>query len=136
MLRARQAPRRWTFADEGLRRVREGMNKVVNEPGGTAYALRITEPGFEMAGKTGTAQVRAYTEEQHGSGVTKNAALDWKLRDHGLFIGFAPVAKPQICHAPASSSMAATVIPRCRWRAISCSSPRSAIRWASPPPIR
>ncbi len=29
------------------------------------------------------------------SGVTKNAALDWKLRDHGLFIAFAPVAQPK-----------------------------------------
>ena len=59
-----------------------------------------------MAGKTGTAQVRVYTKEEHARGITKNAALDWKLRDHGLFIGFAPVDAAQICHAPASSSMA------------------------------
>jgi penicillin-binding protein 2 len=79
---------------DGLARVRDGMNKVTNEPGGTAYAFRISEPGFEMAGKTGTAQVRAYTEEQHGA-ITKNAALEWKLRDHGMFIAFAPVAQPK-----------------------------------------
>ena len=75
--------------------MREGMNQVANEPGGTAYAWRISEPGFEMAGKTGTAQVRAYSQEEHLHGVTKNAALDWKLRDHGLFIAFAPVAQPK-----------------------------------------
>ena len=79
----------------GLARVREGMNQVTNVPGGTAYQFRIQEPGFEMAGKTGTAQVRAYSQEEHLHGVTKNAALDWKLRDHGLFIAFAPVAQPK-----------------------------------------
>jgi len=79
----------------GLQRVREGMNQVTNVPGGTAYQFRIQEPGFEMAGKTGTAQVRAYSSEEHLHGVTKNAALDWKLRDHGLFIAFAPVAQPK-----------------------------------------
>jgi penicillin-binding protein 2 len=82
-------------SEVGLARVREGMNQVTNVPGGTAYQFRIQEPGFEMAGKTGTAQVRAYSQEEHLHGVTKNAALDWKLRDHGLFIAFAPVAQPK-----------------------------------------
>ena len=36
----------------------DGMNAVVNEQGGTAYAARITEPGFAMGGKSGTSQVR------------------------------------------------------------------------------
>ena len=83
------------LSDEALTRVRDGMNQVTNVPGGTAYAFRIVEPGFEMAGKTGTAQVRAYSAQEHVSGVTKNAALEWKLRDHGLFIAFAPVAQPK-----------------------------------------
>jgi penicillin-binding protein 2 len=82
-------------SDEALTRVRNGMNKVMNEGGGTAYNWRITEPGFEMAGKTGTAQVRAYTQEEHARGITKNSALDWKLRDHALFIGYAPVNNPK-----------------------------------------
>ena len=72
------------------------MNKVMNEPGGTGYAFRgRPDPGFEMAGKTGTAQVRAYSQAEHASGITKNSALAWKLRDHALFIGFAPVAAPR-----------------------------------------
>jgi penicillin-binding protein 2 len=82
-------------SDEALARVRNGMNKVMNEGGGSAYNWRITEPGFEMAGKTGTAQVRAYTQEEHARGITKNSALDWKLRDHALFIGYAPVTNPK-----------------------------------------
>ena len=57
---AARSPNRCDFSDEALAAVRDGMNAVMNEPGGTAYAWRITEPGFEMAGKTGTAQVRVY----------------------------------------------------------------------------
>ena len=49
--------------------VQAGMNAVTNEPGGTAYAWRIPEPGFEMAGKTGTAQVR-----RHHARRTRDAA--------------------------------------------------------------
>ncbi len=94
-LARREAAQPLDLSETGLARVREGMNQVTNVPGGTAYAFRIAEPGFEMAGKTGTAQVRAYSQEEHLHGVTKNAALEWKLRDHGLFIAFAPVAQPK-----------------------------------------
>jgi penicillin-binding protein 2 len=83
------------FSDEALTRVRSGMDKVMNEGGGSAFNWRIAEPGFEMAGKTGTAQVRVYSEGQHGGPITKNSALEWKLRDHALFIGFAPVIDPK-----------------------------------------
>jgi penicillin-binding protein 2 len=92
---ARQAAPALDFSDDTLARVRDGMNKVMNEPGGTAFAWRIAEPGFEMAGKTGTAQVRAFTAAEHLHGVEKNANLEWKLRDHALFIGFAPVTNPK-----------------------------------------
>jgi penicillin-binding protein 2 len=83
------------FSDEAMAKVRSGMNRVMNEGGGTAYSWRIAEPGFEMAGKTGTAQVRSYSKEEHLRGLTKNSALDWKLRDHALFIGYAPVIDPK-----------------------------------------
>ena len=86
---------RLDFSDDALARVRNGMNKVMNEGGGSAFAWRITQPGFEMAGKTGTAQVRVYSEGQHGGPITKNSALAWKLRDHALFIGYAPVDNPK-----------------------------------------
>ena len=92
---ARPEAAKLDFSDEALTRVRSGMNKVMNEGGGSAYSWRITEPGFEMAGKTGTAQVRVYTKEEHLRGLTKNTALDWKLRDHALFIGYAPVIDPK-----------------------------------------
>jgi len=83
------------FSDEALAKVRSGMNKVMNEGGGSAFSWRIPDPGFEMAGKTGTAQVRVYSKEEHAGGIKSNASLQWKLRDHALFIGFAPVQAPR-----------------------------------------
>jgi penicillin-binding protein 2 len=55
--------------------VREGMRRVVMEPGGTGGMARI--PGVQVAGKTGTAQ------NPHGP-------------DHAWFVGFAPFDHPVI----------------------------------------
>ncbi len=82
------------FSQAAFDAVRGGMNAVCNE-GGTASRYRITEAGMEMAGKTGTAQVRRISKEERAGGVKKNSSLPWNLRDHGLFIAFAPVAQPR-----------------------------------------
>lgn len=82
------------FAAEALSKVREGMAAVC-QPGGTANAWRIAEPGFEMAGKTGTAQVRVITKAERQSGVKKNSQVAYNLRDNGLFVAFAPVGNPR-----------------------------------------
>lgn len=83
------------FSQASFDAVRAGMNAVANEPGGTAHTWRIPDAGFEMAGKTGTAQVRVISKEEHARGVTRNENLPWKLRDHALFIAFAPVSEPR-----------------------------------------
>jgi penicillin-binding protein 2 len=75
--------------------VLDGMNAVVNEQGGTAYAERITEPGLAMGGKSGTSQVRVITEYEHEHGLRKISQIPWKERDHALFVGFAPVGAPR-----------------------------------------
>ncbi len=80
---------------EWLKIVQGGMNGVSNEPGGTAFRSRITQVGMELAGKTGSAQVRRISMAERLGGVRKNDALEWRLRDHALFICFAPVANPQ-----------------------------------------
>jgi penicillin-binding protein 2 len=74
--------------------VREGMWKVVNG-GGTGGQARLTIPGVALAGKTGTAQVRRITMAERASGVLKNGQLPFKLRDHALFVGFAPADNPR-----------------------------------------
>lgn len=80
---------------ENLDLVLRGMAEVVNSPIGTAYKARIMEPGFEMAGKTGTAQVRRITMAERSTGVKKNEDLPWRERDHALFVAFAPLHAPR-----------------------------------------
>ncbi|HKW55611.1 MAG TPA: penicillin-binding protein 2 [Stellaceae bacterium] len=78
-----------------LRLVLDGMNAVVNEQGGTAYAARITEPGMQMGGKSGTSQVRHISKYEREHGLRKIKDVPWKERDHALFISFAPVGAPR-----------------------------------------
>ncbi|MGI8931284.1 MAG: penicillin-binding transpeptidase domain-containing protein, partial [Sphingomicrobium sp.] len=73
---------------EHLDAVRGGMWEVVNGDG-TAGASKLQLPGIEMGGKTGTAQVRKITGAQRGQ------SGEWKYRDHGLFVCFAPTANPR-----------------------------------------
>ncbi|HEY0106472.1 MAG TPA: penicillin-binding protein 2 [Rhizomicrobium sp.] len=90
----RPLPDALPFSDDAFAAVRAGMDAVCNG-GGTASAWRIAEPGLEMAGKTGTAQVRVITKQERLTGVRSNGSLPWYLRDHALFIGYAPVAAPR-----------------------------------------
>ncbi len=75
--------------------VRGGMFAVSNERHGTAYSTRIAEKSLQLAGKTGTSQVRRITKAERARGVTKNADLPWERRDHALFIAFAPYDAPK-----------------------------------------
>lgn len=72
--------------------IRQALWRVVNEDHGTAHKSRITEPGWEMAGKTGTAQVVAQPAEK----LKSKKDLPWKYRDHAWFVGFAPFRDPSI----------------------------------------
>jgi len=94
-LEPRPEPAPLPFSEAAFEAVRSGMSAVTNDPGGTAYAHRITQAGFEMAGKTGTAQVRRITKEERQSGIRSEASLPWDLREHGLFIAYAPVGVPR-----------------------------------------
>lgn len=82
-------------SDAALAVARDGMNMVSNVPGGTAYRSRLTEPGMQLAGKTGSAQVRRISREERESGVLTNEELEWKQREHALFVAFAPVKDPR-----------------------------------------
>jgi penicillin-binding protein 2 len=96
------------ISPEYLQSVRTGMREVVNA--GTAIRSRLPLDGIEMAGKTGTAQVRNLS-----SGMRGGEGVPWKYRDHALFIFFAPVDKPKyagavvIEHGMHGSSSAAPV---------------------------
>ena len=78
--------------------IREAMFSVVNS-GGTGGAARIQVPGVGLAAKTGTAQVRRISMAERRGGVRGNAALPFKLRDHALFVCFAPYDNPRYAAA-------------------------------------
>ncbi len=78
--------------------VHRGMRDVINTGGaGTAGASRLPVPGVEMAGKTGSAQVRRISMADRAAGRAHalGTAGEWRLRDHGHFIGFAPIGEPR-----------------------------------------
>jgi penicillin-binding protein 2 len=56
-------------------------------------------PGVALAAKTGTAQVRRITMSERAGGVLKNSQLPFKMRDHALFVCFAPADKPKYAMA-------------------------------------
>jgi penicillin-binding protein 2 len=88
VVQKRSKPAPLPFAADHLAVVREGMDRVVNG-NGTAVRSRLQLDGIKMAGKTGTAQVRAIKGAQRGQSGA------WKYRDHGLFVCFAPVDQPR-----------------------------------------
>jgi len=78
------------FPQDYINRVRAGM-AAVTEAGGTAFrASQLGLGDILMAGKTGTAQVRNYDK-----GGSRGKGGAWGLRDHGLFVAFAPVDAPR-----------------------------------------
>lgn len=91
-----QPPQHLGISEEHLRIVRQAMGDVVG-PGGTANVARMHVPGVTMGGKTGSAQVRHISAADRAAGraVALGTQGEWKLRDHGLFIAFAPVDNPR-----------------------------------------
>jgi penicillin-binding protein 2 len=80
--------------NKNINEVINGMINVVHGGGGTARSIGKDIP-YQIAGKTGTAQV---------FGIKQNAKyneneIDFKLRDHALFIAFAPADDPKIAVA-------------------------------------
>ncbi|HEU0065825.1 MAG TPA: penicillin-binding protein 2, partial [Sphingomonas sp.] len=86
------------YKSEHLQLVREAMFGVVNG-GGTGGAARMLVPDVSLAAKTGTAQVRRITMAERRGGVLKNGQLPFKLRDHALFVCFAPADNPRYAAA-------------------------------------
>jgi penicillin-binding protein 2 len=70
------------------------MTDVVHSARGTARRIGTDSP-YRIAGKTGTAQVFGLKEEEKYDAE----AIAEKLRDHALFIAFAPIDKPRIAVA-------------------------------------
>lgn len=72
----------------------QGMSHVVHHARGTAKAISIGAT-YRMAGKTGTAQVFSLKQDERYNADK----IEEALRDHALFIAFAPVEAPRIAVA-------------------------------------
>ena len=75
------------FHGDHVQVIQKAMSDVVNGPG-TAGRARLPIENVLMAGKTGTAQVVSLS-------VGSGKGGQWKYRDHGLFICFAPFDNPR-----------------------------------------
>jgi penicillin-binding protein 2 len=99
---------------ENINFVKDALFGATNEPRGTSYRSRLTNKEFMFAGKTGTSQVRKFTELQRELEV-KNEDLPYEQRDHALFVAFAPYHDPRyalsiiIEHGGSGSSSAAPI---------------------------
>ncbi len=70
------------------------MNQVMQGPRGTARAAGARAQ-YKMAGKSGTSQVISIAQDEEYD----EEEIDERLRDHALFIAFAPLDSPQIAVA-------------------------------------
>lgn len=73
----------------------EAMHEVAHTQQGTAWLIGKTAP-YQIAAKTGTAQVAALKQDEKAP-TLEDTPLH--LRDHALFIAFAPVEDPRIAVA-------------------------------------
>jgi len=70
------------------------MHAVLHSPTGTARAAGLGAP-YDMAGKSGTAQVFTVAQDEEYD----EEEIEERLRDHALFVSFAPLEEPEIAVA-------------------------------------
>ncbi len=102
-------------SERSLQAIREAMWQVVNDPGGTAPLARLPDRTWQMAGKTGSSQVRRVSREMRESGKFDSEKLPWEFRPHALFVAYAPHDQPRYAlsvvveHGNAGAAMAAPI---------------------------
>ena len=111
--------------EQHLNLVQRAMLSVCEEPGGTAFnGEGLNLEGVQLAGKTGTGQVRGISARERASGVLSNRVLPWHLRDHSIFVGYAPFDAPRFAaaaiveHGGSGAGRAATIVRKVLRRAL------------------
>lgn len=103
-----QHPKVWNTVIKAM----EGVVKS-SKPFGTARIRFGVNPKYSVAVKTGTAQVASIYRDEDAIG---NSNIPYKLRNHSLFIVFAPVKNPKIAvaivveHSPIAGTIARKVL--------------------------
>lgn len=80
------------LSPENIKIVMNGLARVTKEGGTAAGAGWILK---NMGGKTGTSQVRRISLAERQKGIKTNEELAWEQRNHGLFLGLAPIDNPK-----------------------------------------
>ncbi len=70
-------------------KIEKSMIEVINSVNGTANNIKDSK--YVIAGKTGTAQIKSY-EDQEYEDIRENPFF----RDHALFVGYAPIPNPEL----------------------------------------
>jgi penicillin-binding protein 2 len=106
--------RKIEISQEVFDTVKEGLYQVANSAGGTAIVSGHSKK-VGISGKTGTAQVRAFSNIMK----MKCESMPIKDRHHGWFVGYAPRENPEIavaviaehaCHGTAAAPIVRDVI--------------------------
>jgi len=74
--------------------VKDAMFGSTNEQYGTSFRSRIKDLKYQFAGKTGTSQVKRITDAERKLDL-KQSQIEYKNRDHALYIAFAPYKDPR-----------------------------------------
>ena len=100
-------------AQDHWQRIQDAMVAVNHAPTGTAHRLGM-DAAYRFAGKTGTAQVSGLSQEDDEAPQLED--VPEHLRDHSLFIAYAPADDPQIAvaaiaeHSGSGSAVAAPIV--------------------------
>ena len=81
------------LSNEDWERLNTSLINVVYSPNGTAFS--VNAGNIKMAGKSGTSQVVDFSSREEYDEVRKNPLL----RDHAIFIGYAPYDDPRFAIA-------------------------------------
>jgi penicillin-binding protein 2 len=102
-----------SISEQDWNTVHLGMTSVINAPNGTARAIKSAD--YLIAGKSGTSQVYGKSEEDIYKKIDE---LPKHLRNHALFIAFAPADDPKIAvvvvaeHGASGTKAAAPIAKR------------------------
>ncbi len=79
---------------KNIKIVLDAMYGSTNEQFGTSFRSRHKDKKYRYAGKTGTSQVKRITEKDRELDLD-TSEIEYKNRDHALFVAFTPYDKPK-----------------------------------------
>ena len=118
---------------ENINFVKDAMFAATNEVGGTSYRSRYSKKEFMFAGKTGSSQIKRFTQEQREAEV-KQSNIAYLERDHAWFVAYAPVDNPKYAisvlveHGGSGSKAAAPIAKNVIKKVIERHEPRSSYK--------